>query len=89
MQINNLSKQDVKDIESKLFELMKNNPSIDYNIFHLTPKRIKDESGDSEYTDVIQRLAEIETRIIGLENVIKLIFGRHILMNGKFIEIKK
>lgn len=88
MQINNLTERDVKEIEGKIFELMKNNPSIDYNIFHLAPKKIKNKSEDLEYTDIMQRLSEIEARIVGLENVIKLIFGRYVLMNGRFVEIK-
>jgi len=88
MQINNLTEQDVKELEVKLNELIKINPEIKYKVFYDIPENVKNELKNGEYTNLMQRLAEIEARFVGLENVIKLIFGKHVLMNGRFIEIK-
>ena len=94
MQITNLTNHDVKELETKLGELMKQNSEIEYTIF-------KDMKGMAQDTlllkkgyestlnnKILQKLSGIETKIEGIENMIKLIFGNYVLLNGRFIEMK-
>lgn len=86
MEINNLTEPNVKELESKLSELMKVNPEISYTVF-TDMKGVTQTKTDLEFDrDLI--LNKILQEVSEIKIAIKNIFGNHILMDGQFKNLK-
>lgn len=78
--LENLTEQNVTEL-LKVFELMKlGNPDLQYNFYN------QDEKCESDAPDLQSRITMLEEKINRLTRKIDLIFGKAVLINGRFVD---
>lgn len=82
MQIENLTDENVKELEKKVTDLIKENPDIKFKTFPM------DDTPDEGIPDRVL-LQKILEEVEALHRFFKLTFDMHVLINGKFVQYPK
>ena len=78
--LENLTEQNVNELQ-KVFELMKlGNPDLQYSFYN------QNEASESDAPDLQSRITMLEEKINRLTRKIDLIFGKAVLINGRFVD---
>ena len=80
MQAENLNQNDVDEMKNLLEELKEDNPEIQYKFWAMDKTDV-----DKPLRQQVDELAEI---VVEMQMLLKKIFGDHVLVNGRFIDIK-
>ena len=80
--IKNLQDQEVEKLKEILGEMKQDNPDLDYKFFRQDEK-------SQPMPDAESRIAALESKIDTLTRKINMIFGSNVLIDGKFIEVKR
>jgi len=94
MKIENLTPQQTGTVESFLKELQKSNPHLGWHAYpmgedtpHVTPHPIHHVVHPEISKDIEERLLLIEEKLDKLLSNLALVFGSHVLVNGRFVNI--
>jgi len=71
---------------------LNNEPVLDFNLDELNKNRFKDTNSPEKFFDIEEKdndIKRLEDKIDKLTDLIKLIFGKNVLIKGHFIDIGK
>ena len=85
-QINNMTSENLQELESALNDMKKLNPDLIWNTYQQREKILG--STYSVNDQILSKLNNIEEELTAIHNKIDLIFGGNVLINGKFQVIK-
>lgn len=84
MQVQNLREEDVTELEKTIAEQQKENPDISYKIFGMG--KVIDKEEDKSIQQELDKLTEMVSEI---QLFLKKVIGDHVLVDGRFVDLRK
>ena len=88
MNIENLTEKQADVLEAQCKDFQEVNPSLKYQRFFMEDKEQEKGETPTVNEQILAKLEHVEATVNHLSRQIKNIFGPHVLINGKFMEIK-
>ena len=84
MEIKNLFESDVSELEKKIDDLKKGNPSITHRVYKMQ------DTTDTTLSNLISdRVSELSEKVKAIQQTLDLIFADHVLIDGKWENTNK